>query len=292
MTPSGDQALVDGQRHWLQATAGGLAGLAIPLIASGPTPTLIALVLSLGLFLASPVRAVACKAWATSLMAPLGIAVAVLLIAFLPSAIASIDPGRSFGVWGRMSALILAASLLYQFLRASDTALRSALCSLVAASLFFAMIGLLGVFVYAPIYTIFRGTLAETPQPAQLLKGYASAVCCLIPVVIWAGSQLSRRWRYAGWLYAPLALALILGAASIAGLVGLTAALVIGGVTWILLQTSSRPQRALTVFMCTAAVVAVAALALVFSQLPVPPPLEQLTGATYDQPMEIGRAHV
>jgi len=89
-----------------------------------------------------------------------------------------------------------------------------------------------------------------------------------------------------GVVTAPLALALILGTASIAGLVGLTAALVIGGVTWILLQTSSRPQRALTVFMCTAAVVAVAALALVFSQLPVPPPLEQLTGATYDQPME------
>lgn len=270
----------------LSIAAAILAGLSVPLLATGPTPTLIALVLSVVLFLVAPGRVAVLKAWAASAKSPLGIACGICLALLLPSAIASIDPGDSFGIWVRVILLILVAGLLCQFLRRDDGARMYALRALVIASVFFAVVGLLGLHVYGPIYTVFRGTLAETPQPAQLLKGYASAVGCLIPVVVWAGIQLDRRWRYLGLVYVPLAVLLLAGTNSRAGLVGVIAAAFIGGAIWLLLRIPGLGRRRLAIFFVAMAIIALGVLAFVFSELPEPPPPDQLTGPTYDQPLD------
>ena len=270
----------------LSITAAILAGLSVPLLATGPTPTLIALVLSVALFLAAPGRAAVLKAWAASAKSPLGIAFGICLALLLPSAIASIESVDSFSILGRVILLVLVAGLLCQFLRRDNGAREYAFRALVTASVFFAVIALLGLHVYAPIYTLFRGTLAETPQPTQLLKGYASAVGCLIPVVVWASIQLDGRWRYLGLIYVPLALLLLVGSNSRAGLVGVIAAAFIGGTTLLLLRIPGLGRRGLGVFFIAMAVIALGALAFVFSRLPEPPPLDQLTGPTYDLPVE------
>lgn len=268
----------------LSAASAVLAGLGIPLLSSSPSASGVVLALAVVLILAAPDRwALLTDIW-QGLRQPLGLGFVVLFLLWLPAVIDSLEPTRSLGKWGRMMGFVMAAALVYQFLRRSPEALSSALRALIAGALACTAISLIGIYWSSGLYNLFRGDLSGAVDPAAALKSYGSAVTCLIPVVLWAGFRLGRGWRIAGLVFVPVGIALMLATSSMAGLFGSFVAVALGAP--LLLLWRFRQGR--TVAPLIIAVVALFGIALgfVMSGLPAPPEAALLVSGVYDGPLE------
>ncbi|PPR19963.1 MAG: hypothetical protein CFH38_01629, partial [Alphaproteobacteria bacterium MarineAlpha10_Bin1] len=143
------------RRHALTLASAIFVGIGIPLLASGPTVTGIALALGLILLLAAPGRLQLVADLARGARTPLGLATALTFILWLPGVVESPDFGRSISIWGRMIGFVLVAALIHHFL--SRGALDACLRALIVASLVCALIAILGLYAASPIYGLFRG---------------------------------------------------------------------------------------------------------------------------------------
>ncbi|UCH52307.1 MAG: hypothetical protein JSW09_06640, partial [Pseudomonadota bacterium] len=227
----------------ISAVATVLVGLGVPLVAAGPGASGGALALALVLILAAPGRLDLLKDVVRGVRSPLGIAVVVMFVLWVPAVVDSLDPVRSLKMWARTFAYVAAVALLFQFLRRSEIASSICLRALVVGSVLCVTISLLGIYVWDPIYAVFRGKLDANLDAALLLKFYGSAVACLVPVVLWAGFRLGRGWRVASFAFTAMGIVLIFAVSSNSGLLGLVAGAIVGAAT----IATWHPSRAWTV---------------------------------------------
>ena len=101
----GDAPLAPRQ-HVLALGAAIFAGIGIPLLASSPTVSGVSLALALILLLAAPGRRHLVADFARGARSPLGLAILLTFILWLPGMGESLDSGRSIGVWGRMAGFV------------------------------------------------------------------------------------------------------------------------------------------------------------------------------------------
>ena len=274
------------RQHGLALAAAILCGISVPLLASSPTVCAVALALTLVLLLAAPGRFQLAAKLAHGARTPLGLAIALTLLLWLPGVADSPDLARSLATWARMVGMVVVATLIHYFL--SRGSLDACLCAMIVAALVCALIALLGLYVASPIYGFFRGKGWVDVNAAQILKYYGSALACLAPVVVWAGIRLSGRWVYLGLLHLAAALVLILAVDSLAGLLGLLAALVVGGIVYVCLCGQLLRGRAAALFLILLAVLLALAMAWVLHHLPAPPDAGQIVDGVYHGTVETG----
>lgn len=274
------------RQHWLALAAAIFAGIGVPLLASSPTVFGVALALALLLMLAAPGRLQLVVAAARGARTPLGLAIILTFLLWLPGVADSPDLGRSLAIWGRMVGMVAVGALIHYFL--SRGGLEACLRAMIVAALICALIALLGLYVASPIYALFRGKGWVDVNAAQILKYYGSALACLAPVVVWAGIRLGGTWIYAGLLHLAAAFMLILAVDSLAGRWGLIAALVIGGIVYVCQCWQLLRGRAAALFLILLAVLCAAAVAWVLTRLPPPPDAGQIVDGVYRGPVETG----
>lgn len=272
--------------HWrvVHLVAAGMLGAGVPLLVSGQSTEAVLLVLGLVLALATPARGALLLGLAETLKSPLGLACAVMLLAWLPSVGLSLSPMQSLPIWGRSIGLMLAAALIATFLARSPLAREIASKTLVIGALACAALLLIGLVGGSPFFALFRGLPFRPFDVGLFLKYYASVAACLAPVVLFAGSRLGGVWWRASWLYPLLALAVVLVLGSGAALLGLVAATVVGSLVWLAgvprLRWSSLGGLALLVAL------GLAFIGYLFAQAPSPPPAEAIVEGRYDGPLE------
>ncbi len=124
-------------RHWriVQLVGAGMLGAGVPLLVSSQSTEAVLLVLGLVLALATPARGALLLALAESLKTPIGIAAALMFLAWVPSVGLSLAPMQSLPIWGRSIGLALAAALIACFLARSSLAREIAAKTLVVGAL-------------------------------------------------------------------------------------------------------------------------------------------------------------
>ncbi len=280
------QAPIAPRQHGLALAAAIFCGISAPLLALSPTVFGAALALALVLLFAAPGRFQLVADMARGARTPLGMAIILTFLLWLPGVAESPDLGRSLTIWGRMVGMVIVAALIHYFL--SRGALDACLRAIVVAALICALIALLGLYAASPIYGLFRGKGWVEVNAAQILKYYGSALAVLAPAVVWAGIRLGGRWLYAGLLHLAAAFVLILTVDSMAGLLGLVAALVVGGIVYICQCWHLLRGRAAALFLILLAVLLVGAIAWVLVHLPASPDAGQIIDGVYHGPVEPG----
>lgn len=273
-----------GRQMPLSAAAAVFAGISVPLVASSPAAMGVALILAIALVFAAPGRRAILAGARQGVLSILGLAVLLVFLAWLPSVLASADIGRSAGVWGRMVIFVVVAWGIYQFLWSSAVRRASAFRGLVIASLVSAVVGLIAIYAWSPLYALFRLDGIGAVNAAQILKYYGSAVGCLVPVVVWAGFRLGGGWRVAGLLHAALGVAMIFAVDSKAGLLALIVSIVIGLLAWLAGRFAGR--FALGGGLAVIVLVAITLLSVILASLPDAPDLAQHTGTQFEGVLE------
>jgi O-antigen ligase len=206
---------------------------------------------------------------ARCLRTPLGLALALTLVFWLVSAVASIDPARSLEKWVRVVVFTGGATLLWARLSSRPEVLRQALKALVVAALAVGLFAVAALYIWPGLLAPLRtGPIETTYDVGQALSAYGSVVPCMAPVVLWAGFALERHWRTAALLYLPVVAALVYGTGSKAGLLGLGAAVLAVAVVRLLVTF---PQTAARVFGVGLFAFGVIAIYAVGTRLPAPP---------------------
>ncbi len=220
---------------FLMRVAAVAAGIAVPALVSGRATMGLLCLFALAATLAAPgLRA----AWRRTLKAAgtlLGFGVIAVLASWLVSTAVSFDPWISAQTWARVAVFVGAAAVLASRLAADRAALALGAKTLVAAGLAAAAITIIGPTMLPDLVALVRGKAPgwHGYEAAQALKGFGSALACLMPVVLWAGTLAGRRWRLAAFAFQPLAVAAMAVTESEAGLAGAALVLVAGAATWL-----------------------------------------------------------
>jgi len=198
------------------------AGLAVPALVSGRVTMAVLCALALAGTLAAPGARAAGRALVRAWRGLLGLAVTVLLGAWLAATALSFDPWASLQVWARMAVFVPATVLLGLALAADGARLDLTLRALVAGSVVAATLALVGSTLWPDALALARGKAPEwtAHDAAAAVKGFGSALACLMPMVLWAGWHLGGLWRVTALAFQPLALAAMVVADSDAGLAG------------------------------------------------------------------------
>ena len=273
-------------RNGLALAAAIFCGISAPLLASSPTVFGVALALGLLLLLAAPGRFQLVTDLARGARTPLGMTIILTFVLWLPGVADSPDLGRSLAIWGRMVGMVIVAALIHYFL--SRGSLDACLRAMVVAALACGVITLMGLYAASPIFGLFRGKGWVDVNAAQILKYYGSALAILAPVVVWASFYLGGRWLYAGFLHLAAAFVVIFAVDSLAGLLGLVAGLVVGGIVYICQRWHLVRGRAAALFLILLAVLLVAAIAWILFKLPPSLGAGQIIDGVYHGPVEPG----
>jgi len=204
--------------------------LAIPALPFGRALTLVLVVLALFVLLALPGRARYLGDLAGRLRRPFAWAILLTALLWLPGVIGSIAPTKSLLVWGRSFFYVAAAVVIWSFLSHDIRARELCLRLLLMASAVTLAFMLYCLFVQPQPIAFLRGHGWQVMNLSYLIKYFASAAMCLIPVCLWVGFRLNGSWRFLGIAVAAAALALILGLNSGAAFLGLAfSAAAVGG---------------------------------------------------------------
>ena len=274
------------KRNGLAVAAAIFCGISAPLLASSPTVFGVALALGLLLLLAAPGRFQLVTDLAQGARTPLGMTIILTFVLWLPGVADSSDLGRSLAIWGRMVGMVIVAALIHYFL--SRGSLDACLRAMVVAALACGVITLMGLYAASPIFGLFRGKGWVDVNAAPILKYYGSALAILAPVVVWASFYLGGRWLYAGFLHLAAAFVVIFAVDSLAGLLGLVAGLVVGGIVYICQRWHLVRGRAAALFLILLAVLLVVAIAWILFKLPPSLGAGQIIDGVYHGPVEPG----
>lgn len=212
-----------------------MAAAAVPLRAFGVALEQAALGLSLIAALA--VLALDTQARQTlreGLASPTAKGALTVMVAFAITVPFSHAPLGSAEIGGRTGLFVLAVGLVWAVLRTHEHVHRLLLKALMVCAYVFAVYALLSFFTGPRLSWLARGEfrLVLDPgvvfvNPASVFKAFATAAMCLLPVVAWAGRRLSGAWRWWGYAFAPLAIAIMVltyNRSALAGVVAMTIA--------------------------------------------------------------------
>lgn len=198
-----------------------LIGIAVPFSQIGYAVTTTALAVACVLIMLRRDRMARLRGVASTLRSPVGIAAAVLFLAWVPSLIVSIDPAKSLQVWLRMIAYLSLGVLVWSFLKTEEAAI--ALCgkTLIIASLVTVVLAMINFSGMTELIGVIRLKSWSDGLAVQTMKHYASPAACLLPVLVMLGWRLGGAWRMATFFAAAgllLFIVLTRGGAAMAGL--------------------------------------------------------------------------
>ncbi len=169
---------------------------------------------------------------ARALKSPVGVSLAIVFAAWIPSLFTSIDPGKSLQVWARTAAYLALGALLWAFLKGESVRFqicRRALFAASALSVFLIAVN----FLVGPEYIrILRFKEFVEGYPTLVMKLYAAPAACLVPILICVGWCWGRSALIVG---IGLALVLIFFSyltKSGSAVVGLAFGFYCAGITW------------------------------------------------------------
>ena len=218
-----------------------MAGVAVPLRASGVATEQAAL----GLALLGALALVALHAGTRTLAGQALASTQTKVIAFVFAAWAvtvffSFDPLGSLKIVARTSLFILAAMTVWAALTPHDDANRLLWKTLVVASLGLVLAAVLALNGVPMIVSVLKGHIIVYERPIFAFKAFGAATMCLIPAVTWAGRKLDGKWRWAGYAFAPLALAVMILTFNRSALAGFLAM----AITGVLLLAAAKRRHA------------------------------------------------
>lgn len=215
--------------HKIAAFVAVMTGVAVPLRASGVATEQAALGLALMGALAlvashSSTRTLARQA----LVSTQAKVIALVFVGWAVTVFFSFDPMGSLKIGTRTGLFILAAMTVWAALASHDDAKRLMWKILVVTSLGLALAAFLALNGVPMIVSILKGHIIESERPIFAFKAFSTSAMCLIPAVALAGRKLDGNWRWAGYAFAPLALALMILTLNRSGLAGFMAMAITG----------------------------------------------------------------
>lgn len=156
-----------------------------------------------------------------------GRAVGAIFAAWAITVWFSIDPMGSMEIGGRTGLFILGAVVVWAAIAEHKETHRLLWKVLLLSAVILAALSVLSLSGLPKLKPSLIGKIVDPDHPHLYFKAFAALTMCLIPVVAWAGRQLGGKWRWWGYAFAPLALAVILlthNRSALAGLIAMTIA--------------------------------------------------------------------
>ena len=216
--------------HKIAAFVAISAGIAVPLRASGVAPEQATMGLALLgalvlLFRSVDVRTVLAR----TLVKTQAKVITTVFLAWAITVFFSFDPLGSLEIGGRTGVFILAATMIWATLSTYKNEQKLLWKALIVAALTMALLATLSLFGVPMIASILTAQNHEGAAPTtNVFKAFGATVVCLIPAVAWAGRKLDGSWRWAGYAFAPLALAVMVLTLNRSALAGFLAMAVTG----------------------------------------------------------------
>ena len=134
------------------------------------------------------------------LKSPVGVSLAIVFAAWIPSLFTSIDPGKSLQVWARTAAYLALGALLWAFLKGRSVRFQTCRRALFAASALSVFLIAVNFFVGTEYIRILRFKGVRRGYPTLVMKLYAAPAACLVPILIcvgWCWGRLAlHRWDW------------------------------------------------------------------------------------------------
>ncbi len=262
-----------------------LAGLSAPAILFGPAGVGIGFVGAIAFALLAPGRVTRVRETAARLRQPLGIAFVAMLVLWLPSIALSSDPMDSLSVWARIIPVVSGAALIFRLLadepRYAETAFRAS----IIGTLIVLCLLTIGLYGWGELVMALRGKgFVPIDSWPAVPKTRGMVAACLGPVMVWAGYRLGSWWRWAGLASLPLVVLVIIGVDSNAGLLSFVVGCVVGALAYVAARAGRR--RLLAGMVAVLLSCAVGGLVVLFDRLPQAPSPSELSGPTYDGPLD------
>jgi O-antigen ligase len=191
---------------------------------------------------------------------PFALLVGVLLVGWCPSIVVSLSPRWSLAVWASTLPILLAAVAAGVTLARHEALRATVRRALIAATAVSLALALASLFAASEMLSLIRFQGWVPRDPAVGLKGYASAVMLLVPVVAWAGLRCGGGWRLLALVTVAAALAVIFATSARAAVAGLAAMAAACAGCWVV-RAGGRSGVILGALTVAAAVVAAAWLA-------------------------------
>jgi len=209
-----------------------LASIAVPLRAIGVAPQQTALGLALIGTLFLFVRNADIRAqFFSTLKSPAGKSVVAIFMAWAITVPYSYAPFGSLEIGARTAGFVLAASMIWAALRVHVETHPLMIKTLVVAASIFTIAAVLSLNGVPLILSALKFKLLARENPIDAFKAYGAAAMCMAPAVIWAGRKLGGSWKWWGYAFAPMALAVAVGTQNRSAIVSFVAmSLVVIGV--------------------------------------------------------------
>ena len=233
----------------LGLTAAILTGATVPLTALGKALLAFSLIPALGICIYTFGGKKEWHQLAGTIRTPLAVLVGIMFALWAISAAGSLDVPRSFQVWGRSLLYILSMMILAKRLAIDPALMPVVQKALVGTS------GAVLAFILFVVYlsdsplTLLQALGSSKHQADTAFKAYASAMACLLPLVLWSGIRLGGRWQAAAYMMVPGSLLFFWGASSRAEFLGLLAALLAVVVVRLLLSASGAMRHTIVAIL-------------------------------------------
>tara|TARA_Y100001970_G_scaffold294127_1_gene447208 strand:- start:52813 stop:54141 length:1329 start_codon:yes stop_codon:yes gene_type:complete len=256
-------------------------GASVPLVCSSPTVMAIASILALIFIIISPGTKILIKQLFKNLKSPLALMIVILLLSWAPSMIDSVDFEKSASVWVRTLFFIFVATVFFTFLKQSLSLRKTALRSLIIFSLLSSAIGIIAIYTYSPLLSLYRLDGLDVLDTLKTLKYYGSVEGCITVLVICAGFYLGGVWRYLSLLKCILGILLIIEVDSDSGILALIVASIACSVLIFENKVSKGRSASKGIFLILIAAATI--FFLLIAKLPDIPNLEYINNKTYDE---------
>ncbi|MAN80561.1 MAG: hypothetical protein CMM77_11445 [Rhodospirillaceae bacterium] len=217
---------VDRKSAWLRDATAIALGLTIPAMVSGRAVLqgLAAVSLVAILIIAWQDQGIRRRA-ETAFRSRLGVAIFAAFAAMAISIPGSLEPLRSFDAWARTLVYIGGCVLFWAFLAEDTRARRLCHQALVVGALAGGILVIVAVAGFQLPLQFVKNEFGRLPSnwATQTPKAYASAMSCLIPVLIWLAWRYRAKWRALAGAAAVFGIAVIIGADNKSALAGLLA---------------------------------------------------------------------
>jgi O-antigen ligase len=230
-----------------------LVGIAVPFLILGKLFLAVLLVVAALMLAWLPGRRAYGRALLSQARTPIGVLVLVTLALWLPGILFSPLPLRSLEAWIRVPIFIAFVTLLWTMLSEHRQPLALTLKALIVASAASALFALCSLTFLPEILSFVRGSgwspMPDVRRPPNILKGYASVMILVAPVLVWAGWHEGGRWRAVSASTAIGLLAIVWFTYNRSAMAGLLAMLVVGGFLVVALRRDAFAAAAFVVLL-------------------------------------------
>lgn len=224
--------LSDSHKTIVAFTAALLIGIAFPLLPLGIALTQGILGLALILLLSiTPFSPEARKTYHTIFDKPLTYALGAMFVLWFFVTPWSNGPSDSFTTVLRTSLYLLGSAFIWAHFVNRPDLHRVILKTLMVSSLIILICAAAALFFPAEIWQQVQQLTNKTTGASRHFKAFASALLCLIPVLIWAGHRLGNHWHILTWAMMPAILYVMIETRSRSSISGVIAMVIVIGAT-------------------------------------------------------------